>query len=204
MWGILVALISGALMSIQGVFNTEVTKQTSLWVSTGWVQLSAFAVCVLAWIFTGRDSIAALWQVENKYTLLGGVIGAFITITVIQSMGSLGPARAAMLIVISQLAVAYVIELFGLFGVEKVDFEWRRLLGMAIAIVGILLVISGSVILLPQTAAGLALIGSGLIIMVLGVIATVGFGKLCEVVLRGLAKGMKYLWGKISHRKVVA
>ena len=139
MWGILVALISGALMSIQGVFNTEVTKQTSLWVSTGWVQLSAFAVCVLAWIFTGRDSIAALWQVENKYTLLGGVIGAFISITVIQSMGSLGPARAAMLIVISQLAVAYVIELFGLFGVEKVDFEWRRLLGMAIAIVGIVI-----------------------------------------------------------------
>ena len=139
MWGILVALISGALMSIQGVFNTEVTKQTSLWVSTGWVQLSAFAVCVLAWIFTGRDSIAALWQVENKYTLIGGVIGAFITITVIQSMGSLGPARAAMLIVISQLAVAYVIELFGLFGVEKVDFEWRRLLGMAIAIVGIVI-----------------------------------------------------------------
>ena len=139
MWGILVALISGALMSIQGVFNTEVTKQTSLWVSTGWVQLSAFAVCVLAWIFTGRDSIAALWQVENKYTLLGGVIGAFITITVIQSMGSLGPARAAMLIVISQLAVAYVIELFGLFGVEKVDFEWRRLLCMAIAIVGIVI-----------------------------------------------------------------
>ena len=139
MWGILVALISGALMSIQGVFNTEVTKQTSLWVSTGWVQLSAFAVCVLERNNTGSVSIAALWQVENKYTLRGGVIGAFITITVIQSMGSLGPARAAMLIVISQLAVAYVIELFGLFGVEKVDFEWRRLLGMAIAIVGIVI-----------------------------------------------------------------
>ena len=121
MWGFLVALISGALMSIQGVFNTEMTKQTSLWVSTGWVQFSAFLVCVLAWIFTGRDSVGALWQVENKYTLLGGIIGAFITITVIQSMGSLGPAKAAMLIVISQLAVAYIIELFGLFGVEKAE-----------------------------------------------------------------------------------
>ena len=52
MWGFLAALISGALMSIQGVFNTEVTKQSSLWVSTGWVQLSAFAVCVAAWLFT--------------------------------------------------------------------------------------------------------------------------------------------------------
>ena len=139
MWGFFAALISGALMSIQGVFNTEVTRQSSLWVSTGWVQLSAFAVCVLAWIFTGRDSIAALWQVENKYTLLGGVIGAFITITVIQSMGALGPAKAAMLIVISQLIVAYLIELLGIFGVDKEPFEWRKILGMLIAIVGIVI-----------------------------------------------------------------
>ena len=139
MWGFLAALISGALMSIQGVFNTEVTKQSSLWVSTGWVQLSAFAVCVLAWLFTGRQSIAALWQIENKYVLLGGVIGAFITITVIQSMGALGPAKAAMLIVISQLIVAYLIELLGIFGVDKEPFEWRKILGMLIAIVGIVI-----------------------------------------------------------------
>lgn len=139
MWGWIVALISGALMSVQGVFNTEVTKQSSLWVSTGWVQLSAFFVCMLAWLFTGRESIGALWQVENKYTLLGGVIGAFITITVIQSMSALGPAKAAMLIVISQLAVAYAIELFGLFGVEREPFEWRKIVGMLVAIVGIVI-----------------------------------------------------------------
>ena len=139
MWGFLAALISGALMSIQGVFNTEVTKQSSLWVSTGWVQLSAFAVCVAAWLFTGRQSVSALWQVENNYTLLGGVIGAFITITVIQSMGALGPAKAAMLIVISQLIVAYLIELMGLFGVDKEPFEWRKVLGMLIAIAGIVI-----------------------------------------------------------------
>lgn len=139
MWGLISALVSGALMSIQGVFNTEVTKQTSLWVSTGWVQLSAFFVCVAAWMFTGRGSISALWQVENKYTLLGGVIGAFITVTVIQSMGALGPARAAMLIVVSQLLVAYIIELFGIFGVEKAGFEWRKVVGMAMAVIGIII-----------------------------------------------------------------
>lgn len=139
MWGILIALLSGALMSVQGVFNTELTKQTSLWVSTGWVQISAFLVCVAAWLFTGRESVGALMKVENKYILLGGVIGAFITVTVIQSMSSLGPAKAAMLIVIAQLAVAYIIELLGLFGVEKVDFQWRKLLGMAIAIAGIVI-----------------------------------------------------------------
>lgn len=58
MWGFLSALISGALMSIQGVFNTNVTKQTSLWVSTGWVQFSAFLVCVAAW-FLQAEKVSA-------------------------------------------------------------------------------------------------------------------------------------------------
>lgn len=139
MMGILIALLSGALMSIQGVFNTDVTKQTSLWVSTGWVQLSAFIVCVLAWFMTGRESVTALLGVEHKYSLLGGVIGAFITITVIKSMGTLGPAKSVMLIVIAQLIVAYVIELLGIFGVEKQPLEWRKVIGMLVAIGGVIL-----------------------------------------------------------------
>ena len=115
MAGILTALLSGALMSIQGVFNTEVTKQTSTWLAAGWVQISAFAVCLAAWCITGREPIGDLFRVKPWYLLLGGAIGAFITITVIWSMAGLGPAKAAMLIVISQLAAAWLIELFGLF-----------------------------------------------------------------------------------------
>ena len=76
--------------------------------------------------------------------------------------------------------------------------------GVAIAIAGIALVISGLIILLPQTAAGLALIGSGLMILVIGVIATVGFGKLCAFIWDGIAKGITFLWRKIFHRKAVA
>jgi len=41
MWGILTAIVSGTLMSVQGVFNTEMTKQTSLWLSSAFVQLTA-------------------------------------------------------------------------------------------------------------------------------------------------------------------
>lgn len=139
MWGIILALISGALMSIQGVFNTEVTKQTSLWVSTGFVQLTAFLVCVIAWICTGRESITVLTEVRPWYLLTGGILGAFITITVVQSMGKLGPAEAVIIIVTSQVAVAYLIELFGLFGSDKADFSFRKLIGLAIAVAGIIL-----------------------------------------------------------------
>ena len=132
MIGIFIALLSGALMSVQGVFNTEVTKGTSMWVSTSWVQFSALVVCLGAWLFADRSSFLGLFQVQPKYMLLGGVIGAFITYTVIKAMASLGPAQAVMLIVVSQLIIAYMIELFGMFGVDKQPFAWRRVLGMAI------------------------------------------------------------------------
>lgn len=137
MIGFFIAILSGALMSVQGVFNTQVTKTTGIWVSNGWVQFSAFILCVAVWLFTGRDSIAEITKVEPKYMLLGGVIGAGITWTVIKSMEQLGPAKAALLIVISQLIVAYVIELLGLFGVDKEPFEWRKVGGMVLALIGV-------------------------------------------------------------------
>ena len=139
MWGIIIALISGALMSIQGVFNTAVTKSTCMWVSNTWVQFTALIVCIGGWFIAGRESFGALMKVEPKYMLLGGVIGAFITFTVIKSMSVLGPAKAVMIIVVSQLLVAYLIEVFGLFGVEKVDFVWKKVIGMVLAIAGIVI-----------------------------------------------------------------
>ncbi|MBO4976725.1 MAG: DMT family transporter [Lachnospiraceae bacterium] len=139
MVGFFIALISGALMSIQGVFNTQVTKASSIWAANAFVQFTALLVCLGAWLMTDRSSLTAVFQVSPKYMLLGGAIGAFITYTVIKSMDSLGPARAVMLIVVAQLLVAYLIELFGLFGAEKQPWEWRKAIGMAVAVAGIVI-----------------------------------------------------------------
>ena len=139
MWGILIALLSGALMSIQGVFNTEVTRQSSIWVSAGWVQLTAFVTCLVMWLLTGRPEVQGIWQVRPWYMLSGGVIGALITWTVIRSVESLGPARSALLIIVAQIAVAYGIEVFGLFGVEKTGWEWKKAIGALIAVIGIII-----------------------------------------------------------------
>ena len=137
MIGFFIAILSGALMSVQGVFNTQVTKTTGMWVSNAWVQVTAFAVCVIAWLIAGRDNVMTITKVEPKYVLLGGVIGAGITWTVIKSMEQLGPAKAALLIVVSQLIVAYAIELMGMFGVEKEPIQWRKVIGMLIALIGV-------------------------------------------------------------------
>lgn len=141
MFGWIIALVSGALMSVQGVFNTGVTKQTSTWLASAWVALSGFAVAFVLWLIFERDKagVTSLVQVDNKYMLLGGVIGAFITWTVIKSMADLGPAKAVLLIVISQLLIAYLIELFGWFGVEKVGFEWKKIIGIIVSVIGFII-----------------------------------------------------------------
>ena len=83
-------------------------------------------------------AVGDLFKVDHKYMLLGGVIGAFITFTVIKSMASLGPAKSVLAIVITQVLVAYLIELLGLFGVEKVPFSMTKLIGIIVAIAGLI------------------------------------------------------------------
>ena len=122
MFGLIIALISGALMSIQGVFNTEVTKQSSTWTTSTFVQATGFLACLLIWLIAERDqSFTMLLKVSPRYLLLGGVIGA------------------AMLIVASQSVVSYLIEVFGLFGVEKTAFAWVKLLGVVLFVTGLII-----------------------------------------------------------------
>ncbi len=137
MAGFIIAIVSGALMSIQGIFNTNVTKSSSIWVAAGFVQLTALATCLIMWFFNGRPEVSGLLKVDNKVSLLGGVIGAFITFTVVKSVSELGIAKAEITIVVAQVIVAYLIELFGLFGSKKAEFSWLKLLALIIAAGGV-------------------------------------------------------------------
>lgn len=140
MLGMVISIISGILMSVQGVFNTQVTKQTSVWVSASFVQLTALIVCLAAWFFTGREgNFMGIAHVRPWYLLLGGTIGAFITYTVILGMEQLGPAKSVLFIIAAQLIADYVIELFGWFGAQKAGFDWMKLAGVVVFIAGIVL-----------------------------------------------------------------
>jgi len=137
MVGILFALLAGLLMSVQGVFNTRVMDSSNMWATNSWVHITAFVTSISIWFFTGREDLLSVFNVSNKLYLLGGVIGAFITYTVIKSISDLKPAYATMLILLAQLVVSCMIEGFGVFGTEKMCFEWRKLIGVALMIAGI-------------------------------------------------------------------
>ena len=137
MTGFLIAIISGTLMSLQGAFNTNVTKASSVWVTAMFGQLTARETCAIMWVIDGRPDIMKLFKVDNKITLLGGVIGAFITFTVIIIISGIGIAKAEVTIVVAQIIVSYLLGLFGLFGSEKTIFSWIKLVSLLIMVAGV-------------------------------------------------------------------
>jgi len=139
MLGVLLALLAGLLMSVQGVFNTRVMDSSGMWVTNSWVHLSAFVTSIGIWFFAGRENLLSVFNVDNKLYLFGGVIGAFITFTVIKSISGLGPAYATMLILLAQLVTSCLIEYLGWFGTEKICFEWSKLIGVVMMIAGIII-----------------------------------------------------------------
>ncbi|MBC7961056.1 MAG: DMT family transporter [Vallitaleaceae bacterium] len=137
MSGFIFALIAGSFMAIQGVFNTRLTESSSMWVANTVVHSTGLVVCLLLWFFSGRASFAPLLQVPNKWYFIGGILGAVIVYAVIKTIASLGPTVGVMTFLSTQLLTAYIIELFGLFGTEVVPFDFKKVIGLALVVGGI-------------------------------------------------------------------
>ncbi|MDZ5254829.1 DMT family transporter [Clostridium sp. LIBA-8841] len=138
MLGIILAIISGAAMSIQGVFNTRVSEKIGVWETNTIVQGSAFVLALLIMLMLRSGNFSELRAV-NKVYLLGGAIGVVITYTVMAAVGSLGPTFGISIILISQLLTAGIIDAFALFDTEKIKFAAHNYLGIIIMIIGIII-----------------------------------------------------------------
>ena len=136
--GIVLSIIAGMAMSVQGVMNTRLGEGIGSMEANAFVQSTAFALALIALIFWRQGSFTALGSV-NKLYWLGGVLGIVITLTVMLGIKSLGTTVAISVILISQLLVAALIDAFGLMGSEKLAFGWNKYVGIAVMCGGMLL-----------------------------------------------------------------
>ena len=138
LWGFIFSAVAGMAMSVQGVMNTRLGEGIGTMQANAFVQGTAFALSLLVLLFTKEGSFAQLGQVNRLYWL-GGVFGLVITLTVMLGIRSLGPTVAISVILIAQLAVAALIDAFGLMGSERIAFTWSKYVGLALMTGGMLL-----------------------------------------------------------------
>lgn len=137
MLGIIMCIISGAAMSVQGVFNTRLSEQTGLLESNFIVQATALVLAAISLFWSDGNMARALGT--NKLYLTGGVLAMVITLTVMLGIKNLTPTIAISIILISQLTAAALIDAFELFGSERAVFGIRKIFGLAIMLGGIVL-----------------------------------------------------------------
>lgn len=138
MFGLICSLLAGLFMSVQGVFNTRLSEKVGLWETNTIVQGIAFILTLILMLFIGKGNIKNIGQ-ANKLYLLGGPLGAAITLTVMCGMSKLGPAYAVSAILIAQLISAALIEAFGLFDSDRSHFGMSKIIGTVIMILGIII-----------------------------------------------------------------
>ena len=138
MTGFLYAWIAGAAMSVQGVMNTRMGDKAGVLETNAYVQLTGFVLALIIALIFGKGDIRQMPQAP-WYAWLGGVLAPVITVTVMLSVGALSPTVAISTILLSQLAVAALIDALGIMGAEQIAFTWKKLLGLGLMAGGVIL-----------------------------------------------------------------
>jgi len=73
------------------------------------------------------------------YLYLGGLIVAFYVLSITWIAPKIGVGNAIFLVLLGQLAAAAIIDHFGLFGAPRSELSPRRMLGLALMAIGVLL-----------------------------------------------------------------
>jgi bacterial/archaeal transporter family-2 protein len=81
---------------------------------------------------------AAAWHAP-KWLWIGGVLGAFIVLSITIAAPRIGTFATVALIIAGQLTISTVIDRFGLFGFKQVPFTPYRVAGIILLTVGALL-----------------------------------------------------------------
>lgn len=138
MFGIIMSLIAGLSMSLQGVFNTRLSEKIGLLETTFLVQGIGLIITIFAMVIFGNGNIKNIKN-ANKLYLLGGVLAVVITYSVMIGIKRLGPTIAISTILVAQLAFAGIIDAFGLFETPKIPFGITKIIGIIVMIGGILI-----------------------------------------------------------------
>ena len=134
--GIIFSLIAGILISLQSIFNARLSDKLGLWQTNTIVHGIGFLVSFIFFMII-KDGSLSKWNEVNKFYLLGGVFGAVIVYSVMQGITKLGPAYAIILMLVSQLIIALIIDTLGLFGTEKIALSANKAIGIVVMVVGI-------------------------------------------------------------------
>jgi len=136
--GAMLAAMAGLAIAAQVAVNTLGIRTLGVGALIGVSGLATAAGFAMALFarpeLTGRAML---------YAITSGLLGAFILGAIVLAAGRAGLAQTLTLVIASQLIVGLLIDRTGLFGPAAADFGPLKVLGVALVLVGGVLVVRG-------------------------------------------------------------
>ena len=136
-----VAALAGLTMALQVSMNSMLGKKIGVFESSLFAHLSAALIFFILILLNIRKGNMEAWREVTWYLYLGGLLGVIITYTVIVSIPERGMAVATTAIVTAQVSTACLLDHLGAFGLEKVPFNWLKLVGVIFLAIGVRLML---------------------------------------------------------------
>lgn len=136
MKGILYAVIGGALITLQGVFNAKLSSDIGIWSTSTITHFIGFIFALLITLLT-KEPLIHIKKAKSFY-LVGGIFGSIIVFSEIFSIKLLGITLTAVVLMIAQLLSALFVELIGLFEFKKIKLEKKHIIGVSFICLGLI------------------------------------------------------------------
>ncbi|MDN4492841.1 DMT family transporter [Ureibacillus aquaedulcis] len=136
--GISLAIVAGAFIGLQNIFNRHLNEQVSSWFATAFVLLTgSMASLLIGFLFQGSD-IFDISGMKRSYWFFG-LVGVGVIYSMIQAMHRLGPTKTVLISIIAQLTFSLIFDVTGFLSLPKVELKWEDIVGVVSIIVGVII-----------------------------------------------------------------
>ena len=135
----LLSFITGAVISVMVIFNTELGAVTTTEISTMVNQIVGIvSLTILMVLLRKNNKLCPKREKSHWYMYFGGIFGLFILTFNFYTVLEIGATLAMALAVFGQSATGLFFDLTGLFGMEKKNITKQKWLSLAVSFMGIL------------------------------------------------------------------
>lgn len=137
--GVIFAILSGFFIALQNVFNATIGTEISIWSTAMITQAVGGMGALLIYLFSKDEQFGQIRKVKPVY-LFGGSFGALVVASSVVAVSYVGAAVTNASILLAQLGVVVIIETFGFFDMKKQPIARKQVIGLAIMMVGAILI----------------------------------------------------------------
>jgi bacterial/archaeal transporter family-2 protein len=139
---ILLAIAAGCFVGLQAPVNARLGKGVgSLQAATVSFTVGTLALILVASLSSGGlSSLGSVGRVP-WWALIGGLLGAVYVTVALVTVRTLGLSSLTAIVVTGQLAIAVVVDRFGVLGIAKQQIGVSRIVGLVLLIAGVILVV---------------------------------------------------------------